>query len=170
MKNQITTFIVVCTLLLTLNGCSEREGAATTPSQTSGDNAADVIQKATATAEAQTEVVKAKSVDAPANVPAQSEAAAAQIEAAAVAAKAQVDAQTSQAQGLIDQAGKLLGENKWSEALALLNQVSGKSLTPEQQSLVQSLTGQVQKAGETAAKTRAVDEATKSVGGLSPTK
>jgi hypothetical protein len=50
----------------------------------------------------------------------------------------------------------------------LLNQLNGKSLTPEQQSLVQSLTGQAQKAGETAAKTRAVDEATKSVGGLLP--
>jgi hypothetical protein len=50
---------------------------------------------------------------------------------------------------------------------ASLNQVTGQKLTPEQQSLVQSLKEQVQKAMEAAVKT--TNAAAKAVGGLLPT-
>ncbi len=85
---------------------------------------------------------------------------------AAATAQPQVDAAAAKVQSLVDQARKLVTDKKWSEALAMLNQLSGQKLSTEQQSLVQTLKEQAQKALETAAKAKAAEEATKAVGNL----
>ena len=62
-----------------------------------------------------------------------------------------VDA-TEKANALIEQAKNLIGQSKYSDALNILQQLSGMKLTPEQEQLVASLKDQIQKAmtGKTA--------------------
>jgi hypothetical protein len=55
-------------------------------------------------------------------------------------------ATTSKAQEWIDKAKSLIAENKFSEASSVLQQLAGQPLTAEQQTLVDSLKEQIQKA------------------------
>ena len=160
MKTRITLLTAaVCGCLMAATGCGKTESPPAPPASGTNPPSAGTVQKIVDTAQAQTEVVTRKVEDATAAAQAQADA-----------AKAQADAASAKVQGLIDQARTYLGENKTSEALALLNQLSGQKLSTEQQSLVQGLKDQVQKAIEGAAKAKATDEATKAVGGLLPPK
>lgn len=147
MKIQMTMFVAITGGLMLAIGCSKKEEAPAPPPP-SAAAPANAIQKAADTAKAQTEVVK----DAAAEV--------------AATTQGQAEAASSKVRDLTEQARKLLGENKPSDALSLLNQLTALKLTPEQQALVQSLKEQAQKAIEAALKTKASDEATKAVGGL----
>ena len=153
MKTRNTLLITAsCAFLLAATGCGKKEPTPTPPASGTNQPSAGTVQKIVDTAQAQTEVVKQK------------------VEDATAAAQAQADAASAKVQGLIDQARKYAAESKWSEALSILNQLSGQKLSTEQQSLVQSLKDQAQKAVEAATKAKATDEATKAVGGLLPPK
>jgi len=151
MKTRITLLTAaVCGCLMAATGCGKTESPPAPPASGTNPPSAGTVQMIVDTAQAQTEVVTKK------------------VEDATAAAQAQADVASAKVQGLIDQARTYLAENKTSEALALLNQLSGQKLSTEQQSLVQTLKDQVQKAIEGAAKAKATDEATKAVGGLLP--
>lgn len=87
-------------------------------------------------------------------------------ETAATNAVTQVQAVTapaqSQAQALIDRVKALVAEKKYTEALSSLKEVSNLQLTPTQQTLVDQLKAQIQKAMAT----QATPDAAKSVGGM----
>jgi formate dehydrogenase maturation protein FdhE len=128
---------LLCAALVAFSGCGKQDGpAANSP-------AGGAVEKAVSTAQAQTEVVKQKAQEVVTNVQAQ---------AAAVA---------GQAQALVDQAKKLIGENKWPEALAMLNKLPVQSLPADLQATVQSLKEQAQKGVESMA-------SAKNAGGLLP--
>ena len=157
MKLPITlSSIAVGTLLLAATGCGKKDDASTSGIPTQ-DAAADVAKKATATAQGQTEVVRRTAPDAAAA--AQTGAVAATNTAPDAATTAQASAATDKAQGIIDQAKSLLADNKASDALTSLKGLSGVQLTSDQQSAVQSLKDQIQKA-----------LAAKATGGLLPAK
>lgn len=103
-----------------------------------------------ATAQAQTEVVRQKAAEVVTN------------------AQAQAGAAVSKAQGLLDQAKTSISQGKWTETMALLNQLSGQSLSPEQQSQLQALKDQAQKGAASAAQAGAANEAKKAAGNLLP--
>ena len=67
---------------------------------------------------------------------------------------------------MIDQTRTLLANKNWSDALKNLADLSSLKLTPEQQSMVDSLKQQAQALAQNAATSKATDEATKSLGGL----
>lgn len=114
MNNQLLILCsLLCAALIASSGCSKQDGAGAGPAE-----------KAFATAEAQTQVVKQR---------------------------AQATATNGQAQALIEQATKLVAEKKWPEALALLKKMSGEPLPAELQSMVQSLKEQAQKGVESMA-------------------
>lgn len=71
-------------------------------------------------------------------------------------------ATVQKSQGLIETAQKLVGENKYTEALQVINDLASLRLTPAQQKLVDNLKEQIKKA--MAAK--AGSEATKAIGDL----
>ena len=74
------------------------------------------------------------------------------IDAAKATADTVVADATAKANALIEQAKSLIGQSKYTDALSLLQQLSGMKLTPEQEQLVASLKDQIQKAiaGKTA--------------------
>jgi hypothetical protein len=151
MKFKTTLFAAVGCALVLASGCSKKdESPPPTPAskESVGVTATNVAGKAAAPVAAQTEAAKQA------------------VQAAATNIQAQAAGATNRVQGIIEQARKLLAENKPSDALALLNGLTGQQLSPDQQSLVQSLKDQIQKAVEGAAKAKATSEATKAVGGL----
>ena len=79
-----------------------------------------------------------------------------------------MDAAISKSQNLLTQAKGYLGQGKWSEALGALNQLNGQNLTPEQQTLLQSLKDQAQKGAAASAQAGAAAEAKKAAGNLIP--
>jgi hypothetical protein len=138
--------------------------AAETHKGADADKAAAELAKA---AEAQKAVDAAKAAD-----ELKQKAAAAQAEAERAAAdKAAAEklaaanaANQVQAQGLIDSATKLVGENKYTDALKVLADLSKLKLTDAQQKLVDTLKDQVNKA----MLSKGASEAQKAVGGLLP--
>lgn len=92
-----------------------------------------------------------------------------QAEAAKKAAadkQAEMLANVSKIQDLIDTARKLSSENKWSEAMKIINDLAAQKLTPEQQTIVDGLKQQAQKQIQQAAAKKATSEAEKAIGGL----
>ena len=67
-----------------------------------------------------------------------------------------------QAQSQIDKVKSLLADKKYTEALTALKELSAMKLTPDQQTMVDGLKAQVEKAMQA----EATSDATKSVGGM----
>lgn len=130
LMNSVYAISLVVSALL-VSGCSKQE---TTPPATQGQSPTE-----SAITDAQKRVGDAA---AQAKDAAQKTAAEVQKQATEVGAAAQ-----AKAQEVIDQAKKLVSENKFTDALSLLQQkLAGLQLTPEQQKLVDSLKEQIQKA------------------------
>jgi ElaB/YqjD/DUF883 family membrane-anchored ribosome-binding protein len=152
MNLKLSLFGSVALAVILASGCSKSDNAATTttaPAQPA-PQAEGLVQKATATAQAQTEVVRQKAAETLTN------------------SQAQVDAAISKSQNLLTQAKGYIGQGKWSEALGVLNQLNGQTLTPEQQTLLQSLKDQAQKGAAASAQAGAANEAKKAAGNLIP--
>ena len=150
MNLKLSLFGSVAIAIVLTSGCSKSDNAATTAPAQPAAAAQGMVEKATATAQAQTEVVRQKAVETVTN------------------AQAQVDTAISKSQNLLTQAQGYLGQGKWTEALGALNQLNGQNLTPEQQTLLQSLKDQAQKGAATSAQAGAAAEAKKAAGNLIP--
>ena len=147
--------LAVCGTTLLLSACSKKEEpAAPTASEAQKPMnaiARDAQKAATSTAdEAQKQAAEAKAA-------AETAAAAAQKQTEAAAAPAQ-----TQVQGLIDRIKGLVADQKYTEALSSLNELSKLKLTAEQQTWMDEVKAQIQKAMAS----KATSDATKSVGGL----
>lgn len=135
----ITVAAVVCSLLIT-TGCNQTEPSGQAdPAQTESSDSTEAggVQAVMDTAKEQMDQ-----------------------------ARENIEQATDKVQAAIETAKKHIAEGKWSDALALLDNLSGQELSSEQQSLVESLKQQVKKAMEAAAASSAKDEASKAVGGL----
>lgn len=147
--------LAVCGTTLLLSACSKKEeppAPTASEAQKPVNAVASDVQKATTSAadEAQKQAAEAKAA-------ADTAAAEAQKRTDATAAPAQ-----NQAQGLIDRIKGLVAEKKFPEALTSLNDLSKLKLTAEQQTWMDELKAQIQKA----IASKAASDATKSVGGL----
>ena len=150
MNLKLSLFGSVSVAVLLASGCSKSDSAATSAPAQPAPEAQGMVQKATATAQAQTEVVRRKAVEPVIN------------------AEAQEDAAISKSQNLLTQAKGYIGQGKWSEARAALNQLNGQTLTPEQLTLLQSLKDQAQTGAAASAQSAAATEAKKADGNLIP--
>ena len=147
MKANILATGACCALLLATVGCGKQESQ-TTPATPSSPSASSTTRDTRSAMGAAT----AQATQAVAEVAADTQKAAAA--GAADAAKL--------AESTIDSIKKLVGENKYQEALTALQQAAKLQLTPAQKKTVDDLTAQVQKL-------LATDPA-KAVGGLLPPK
>jgi colicin import membrane protein len=185
MKTKIAmSLLMVGGALMFSAGCDKNDGTtppavkdSPTPASAANAQAAQAVE-----AQRQAEVAKA-AAEAKAAEAAQAEAQKVQADAAAKLAaekaateKAAADklAQTAAAaaqetariQSLIDSATNLTGQNKYTEALKVLGELSNLKLTPEQQTLVEALTQTAQKQAVQAAADKAAADATKAVGNV----
>ena len=137
----ILPLIAATTLVLGLASCDKSETA--TPATNDANKAADAVKAETAKAADAVKTEAPKVVDA------------AKAETAKVADAAKVDAaktETANAadngsiQGLIDKARSLVTDGKYSDATSVLQQLAGKSLSSDQQKIVDGLKEQIQKA------------------------
>jgi len=185
MKHKTVLFTLTAVLALGLASCSKNEPANTAADD--GKKAADAANaeaaksaeaaraEAARTAEAakaeaakSTEAARAeaarvaeaaKAEAAKAEATRTAEAASVETAKAAEAAKAADNAKT---QGLIDKAKSLIAEGKFSDASSVLQQLTGQTLSGDQQKLVDGLKQQIQKA----LVANATDNAAGSVGNL----
>ena len=150
MNLQRSLFGSVSVAVLLASGCSKSDSAATSAPAQPAPEVQGMVQKATTSAQAQTEVVRRKAAEPVIN------------------AEAQVDAAISKSQIHLTQAKGYIGQGKWSEALGDLNQLKGQTLTPEQLTLLQSLKDQAQTGAAASAQSDAATEAKKPAGNLIP--
>lgn len=181
MKTTLRLFssLISAVLWTFASGCSKQQdsgpaGRTTAPPQSSVSEATTATLKdAEAKARSAAEQAAAAQRETEARARAEAErlqaAAKEQAEAArkaAADAQAQVAATAAKVASLIDTAKKLTSENKWAEALKILNDLAAAKLTPQQQAVVDSLKEQANKELKAAAAKKATDEAAKAVGGL----
>jgi hypothetical protein len=163
-------------LLLVTNGCGKSEttppappASQTTPTNTTPSTSAIDAQKAADTQKA-AEALKAaeakKLAEAEALKKAEEEKAAQALKKAEAEKQAQLAAATAKVASLIESAKKLSGENKYAEAMKILNDLASQNLSANQQSLVDTLKAEIKKQIEAAAVKKATDEAGKAIGGL----
>jgi hypothetical protein len=140
MKNaKIATLLALASAFSLIIGCGQKEQTAPEPPAK--------VEKAPEAAPAE----MPKAVEAPAPAV----AAAPEVTPAATAT-------IDQAQSQIDKVKSLLADNKYAEALTALKELSAMKLTPDQQTMVDGLKAQVEKAMQA----QATSDATKSVGGM----
>jgi len=145
MKTTILT-IVIAAAGLVLAGCCKQEPTSPSESGTkAADSAATDLSKAV-------EAAKAAGEKAATDV-------SKQVQETASAASAKV-------QELIDKTKKLIADNKYQDASAIIEELTGYKLTPEQQKLVDALKEQIQKA----LASKAATDGASAVGGLLPKK
>lgn len=130
-------------------GCGEQTaGPSTKPPAPAAE-----APKAPAETKSQTEAVKSAVTEA--NTQAQN---------AADTAKAQATSTVAKAQSMIDEARKLIANEKINEAVTVLNVIANLKLTPEQQALVDNLKQKAQKFLADAAAKKATEGASKAIG------
>jgi hypothetical protein len=161
MKTKFTfTKLIACAALAILSGCSKEQPAADTQAQgskateavkTEATKAVDAVKTETTQAVDTIKTEAAKAVD---TVKSQTQPASDNV-------APQANAAQQQAQGLIDKAKSLIGEQKYQEAMTSLSQLGKSQLTSDQQKMVDSLMAQIQSA---LAKSGAKD-ATSALGG-----
>jgi len=141
--SKILVLPVAAGLLLGITGCEKKEATVQDDAKAAATDAGDALkQTAAAVKESGTKAVnevteKAKEVAAPAS---------------------------AKAQELIDAAKKLVNEGKFQEALAKLKDIGSEKLSVQQQSLVDGLKAQIEKA--LGASSKAATDATGAAGGL----
>ncbi len=137
MKTKLHIIIPALAVSLFASGCSKNEEPPA-PSTPEAKKAADTAIGDTANAVAAgAEALKQAADKTQADAQKAAQSVKEQSEAIGAAA-------TEKAQGLIDSAKKLADQSKWSEAMAVLQQLTNAQLTPDQQKLVDALKMQVQ--------------------------
>jgi len=165
MKTKITMILLAMGALLAFSaGCGKSENTAPpavqdTQPATDAATAADAVE-----AEAQEQQAAADKVATADKLAAERAAA----ENAAAEKLAQAAAMAAQEQGriqtLIDTAKDLTGQNKYAEAMKVIDELSKLTLSPEQQSLVDSLKQTAEEQAAKAVADKAAAGATKALG------
>jgi hypothetical protein len=134
---KATSFCVLIALTgLILAGCSKPESATESGAKATTDAAGTDLAKTVETAKAAGEKIVA---DASQQVQDTAATATKQVQDATAAA-------STKGQELIDKAKKLIAENKYQDASAILQELTGYKLTPEQEKLVLGLKDEITKA------------------------
>lgn len=144
MKTQkIILTLVAATLTVWATGCKKEETSLTDSVKEAASDAANATKDAADTVADKTKEVAGKAAD---------------------AAKEAVVPANEKAQDLIDQATKLVSEGKFSEAMTKLKAASSEKLSAAQQSVVDGLKAQIEKA--LSASSKAVNDAADAAGNL----
>ena len=130
MKTKLHIILPALAALVLLSGCSKNEEPAASETIKPADSAiADAANAAARSSESLKQAAEKTQAD---------------VQKAGEQAQAIGTAATEKIQALIDTAKKLTGENKWTEAMNVLQQLANTKLTPEQQQVVNDLKNQVQ--------------------------
>ena len=176
MKTNITmTLLAACGTLALTSGCNKPDTATsgtTEQMQAATDSAVEAQEQADATkltadkAAADKALADKAAAEKTTLDQAAADKAAADKDATDKAAQAAAAQEQSRIQGLIDTAKDLTGQNKYAEALKTLNELANVKLSPEQQSVVDTLKAAIQKQVTQAAADKAASTAQSAVGNV----